>query len=123
MSKKILIVEDEETQIEAMSESLAKNGFVILKAANGKEGLDKALSEHPDLILLDIKMPIMGGMEMLKELRKDEWGADAAVILLTNVDDANTIAEGLGEDVQDYIVKSNWDIEKIVERVNDKFKD
>lgn len=122
MNKKILIVEDEETQIVAMSESLTKNGFEVLVASNGKEGLDKALKEHPDLILLDIVMPIMSGMEMLKELRKDEWGVSVPVILLTNVDDIEKVAEGLGEDVLDYIIKSDLNIDKVVERINNKLK-
>ena len=53
---------------------------------NGREGLVKAKAEKPDLILLDIRMPVMNGMEMLKELRRDVWGKSVPVIILTNFD-------------------------------------
>lgn len=122
MSKRILIVEDEEILMEAMAESLTKNGFEVLRAVNGKEGLDKALGEHPDLTLLDIMMPVMGGMDMLKELRKDEWGASAPVILLTNVEDDTKVLEGLEEGVHDYMIKAHWDTEKVVERIRKKLE-
>lgn len=122
MNKKILVVEDKEIQMEAMTEFLTQNSFDVSTAKNGKEGLDKALSEHPDLILLDIMMPVMGGIETLKELRRDEWGAEVPVILLTNLDDISKIAEGLEENVQDYLIKGDLNMEKLVERINNRLQ-
>lgn len=120
MPKKILIVEDEQALAEALAEALAKNGFAVSRAANGEQGLQAAMRERPDLILLDILLPVMDGMEMLKQLRQDEWGKDALVILLTNVNDAKKVAEGIAGKVYDYLIKSDWEVEKIVDKIKEK---
>ena len=78
--KKVLVVEDERTLRDALVKKLSKEEFTVLSAKDGKEGLDTALAEHPDLILLDILMPKMNGIEVLQKLREDEWGAKAKVI-------------------------------------------
>lgn len=83
--KTILIIEDDTSIRMALQEKLARENYVVVESADGKEGLAVALSQHPDLILLDIVMPVMGGEEMLKELRLDPWGKDVPVILLTNL--------------------------------------
>jgi DNA-binding response OmpR family regulator len=119
-NKKILVVEDEEILMEAMQIGLSKSGFTTLKAYNGEEGLEIALREHPDLILLDVMMPVMDGVEMLKKLREDDWGKSVKVIYLTNVGDTDKIADSLGNGVRDYLLKANWTVEKIIEKVNEK---
>ena len=73
-NKKILIVEDEEDMLRALVDELGHEGFETLEAKNGKEGLSIALKERPDLILLDILMPEMDGMAVMKHLRGDVWG-------------------------------------------------
>lgn len=70
----ILIVEDDVPELNALRDKFTHEGFSILEAKNGEEGLATALREHPDLILLDIIMPVMDGMTMLVNLRKDPWG-------------------------------------------------
>jgi len=83
---KILIVEDDALLLKMYSKMLADSSYEVKEAVNGKKGLEIALAEKPDLILLDIKMPVMNGMEMLKELRKDSWGKSVPVIILTNLE-------------------------------------
>lgn len=105
--------------LETLEKKFTQEGFVVLKAQNGEEGLRVALKEHPDLILLDIIMPVMGGMEMLGELRLDVWGKKVPVILLTNLNEPlmkNPLIVG----ENDYIVKANWSIENIVKTVKEK---
>ena len=83
--KKVLIVEDHGPIRQALAEKLVHEGMVALEAKDGEEGLATALKEKPDLILLDIIMPRMGGMAMLEELRKDDWGKKVPVIILSNL--------------------------------------
>jgi len=78
---KILVVDDEIQFIEMVQIRLEANGYEVIAANDGLEGLEKAESEHPDLILLDIMMPKMDGYTMLKELRGNEKIKDIPVIL------------------------------------------
>src|SRR3990167_5384599 len=78
---KILIIEDEKFISKAYQVGLAHEGFAVSAAYDGKEGLEKAKKEKPDLILLDIIMPVMDGLTMIKELRKQDWGKDLKVLV------------------------------------------
>lgn len=118
--KKILVVEDDKVLLNLMRDELTSEGFEVLGAANGKDGLDLALKAHPDLILVDIMMPIMNGMEMTTELRKDEWGKTAEIIVLTNLNSEKNIAEFLEKGAYDYLLKSDWSIDELVKRVKNK---
>ncbi len=118
--KKILIVEDEMPLANAIKDKLSKEGFSCILAKNGEEGLEMALSEKPDLVLLDIIMPRMDGMTMLSELRKDKWGMEVPVILLTNLSESKKVDEATAHQVYDYLVKSDWKLEDVVEKVKEK---
>lgn len=120
--KTILMVEDEAPMLTALADNFAEEGFSILKATNGVEGLALALSKHPDLILLDIVMPQMDGFTMLKKLRADEWGKKVPVFMLTNYSDNEKVAEALVDDVSEYFVKSDIKIEEVIARVKEKLK-
>lgn len=82
----ILLIEDELLDQKMYSKVLEDSGYKVEVASNGSDGLKMALAEHPDLILLDMLMPGMSGLETLTELRKNDWGRDARVIFLTNKD-------------------------------------
>jgi len=118
--KKILIAEDEAPILTVIADNLEASGFSVIKTTNGEEGLLSALHEHPDLILLDIMMPKMNGLEMLKRLRMNEWGKKVPVIVLTNYGDNEKVAEALGSDVSEYFVKSDIKIEEVIARVKAK---
>lgn len=79
-----MIIEDELPIRQVLRQELEKQNFSVYEAQNGEEGLGAALAQRPDLILLDIMMPKMHGIEVLDRLRKDSWGALVPVILLTN---------------------------------------
>jgi two-component system alkaline phosphatase synthesis response regulator PhoP len=120
--KKILIVEDEEPLRRILAEELAEEGFPVVEARNGEEGLASALEQKPDLILLDIVMPKMDGMNMLKKLRKDKWGKTASVMLLTNLDnDAGKTIEAARFGVYEFLVKSRWKMKEVIKRIKEKF--
>lgn len=115
--KKILIVEDEIALLYALSSQFDKKQFKVFQAVDGEEGLKSALDNHPDLILLDLLMPKMDGISMLKELRRDTWGKDVKVIILTNLSDAETVDEALKQGTYDYLVKTDWNLTEVIEKV------
>jgi len=120
--KKILIVEDEEALKMSLRRKFTGEGFEIVEASDGEEGLKVAEAEKPDLILLDIVMPVMDGMTMLKKLRQKKFGQDMPVVLLTNLADTDEVNQAMELNVFDYLVKSNWDIEDVVVKVKDKLE-
>ena len=115
--KKVLIVDDDNNLRKVLMDKLSLAGFEISGAPNGKEGLEKALEFHPDVILLDIIMPIMNGQQMLKELREDEWGKTAKVIMLTVIEDVASIAQAVEDGSLAYLIKTNETMDDVVEKV------
>ena len=122
--KRILVVEDEEAIQKAVSDSLTNQEFSTLAARDGNEGLEIALKEHPDLIILDILMPKMDGMVMLQKLRADEWGKSAPVIILTNVNPSTSsvINSVLENNPAYYLVKSDVKLKGITDKVREVLK-
>jgi two-component system alkaline phosphatase synthesis response regulator PhoP len=117
--QKILIVEDD-PQIQQIYEfKLEKSSFDVRTAANGEMGLAEAEAFTPDLILLDLRMPIMSGDTMLEQLRSKDWGADMRVIILTNIskDEAPRSLGFLG--VDRYVVKAHHTPSQVVEIVRE----
>lgn len=119
MEKRILIVEDETDIREAMAEAVTQAGFIVSTAPNGAVGLQEALAEHPDLILLDIVMPVMDGHAFLDRLRNDPWGRNAKVIMLTSMDDVRNIANAHEGNIADYIIKAHSSLDEIVQKVRE----
>lgn len=115
----ILVVEDDHAISEMYRMKLAKNGFNVLNAFNGQEGLELAEKHQPNLILLDIKMPVMTGDEMLAKMRKTDWGANIRVIVLTNIskDEAPHNLRILS--VDRYIVKAHHTPAQVVDIVGE----
>src|SRR3989344_544236 len=111
----VLVVEDEPALLRAISDSLKKEGLEVIEAKNGEEGLNIALDKSPDLILLDIILPKINGLELLKKLRSDARGKETPVIILTNLDDPLKVSEAMQYNVYDYFTKSNIDLSKIAE--------
>lgn len=123
MKKKVLIIEDDMLTADALLKRCQSENFDVVRAKNGEEGLKIALAEHPDLILLDIIMPVMDGVTTLKNLRKDDWGKDAKVMILTNLDDGKKVMEAVVNNTFDYLIKSDWKIEDIIEKIKSKLKE
>ncbi|HSW97818.1 MAG TPA: response regulator [Candidatus Saccharimonadales bacterium] len=112
--KKILIIEDEPALRHAVTTKLEYENFLVLQASDGQDGLQVALKEHPDIILLDIIMPVMDGLEVLKKLSEDAWGKKVPVVLLTNLSDELKVTERFPGNVVKYLVKSDVNLEDIV---------
>jgi len=101
----ILIVDDEKDLLDLIEYNLKKEGFDVLKAENGEEGIAVAKEKNPDLVLLDIMMPKMDGMQAVEEMRKDDQLKNIPIIFLTARSDEKTEVEGLNKGGDDYITK------------------
>lgn len=118
-NKKVLIVEDEAPLLQILVEKFTREGFTALGAKDGAEGLKMALSEQPDVILLDLVMPEVTGLDVLKKLRgANEWGEKVPIIILTNLGLNDRLQGEISKYEPAYcLIKSDWEIEAIVEKV------
>ncbi len=117
-NKKILIVEDDDLTLRMLSDVFRNRNFSVLEAINGKEALDTALRECPDIILLDIVIPEINGIQVLKRLRKSGCCKDIPIIVMTNLEGTQPIDEALEAGRCDFMIKTDWSISDIVKRVN-----
>jgi CheY-like chemotaxis protein len=104
---KILIIEDEPDLLKVFSDMLEQDKFEVIEAKDGKEGLQVAIDSKPDLILLDILMPVMDGIAVLKEIKINEALKNIPVIVLTNYSDNQKIAEAMEHGAYGYLIKIN----------------
>jgi two-component system response regulator MprA len=124
--KKVLIIEiieDEASQQKALTEKFMREGFRVISARDGEEGMRIALKEHPDIILLDIVMPKVDGLSLLKKLRgESSWGKTVPVILLTNLSaDNDKIISIIAEcEPAYYLVKADFTLDQVVEKVRER---
>lgn len=102
---RVLVVDDEADIVSTVQYRLEFCEFEVITAANGKEGLEKAANEKPDLILLDISMPVMNGHKMLERLKNSPDLKDIPVIMLTAYSDAKDVAKAADLGIVDYITK------------------
>ena len=119
MKQTVLIVEDEQDLREAMADYLRDNSYRVLEAEDGQQGLQMALSEHPDIILLDLMMPIMDGHQMLKKLREDRWGMTAKVIIMSAMDDVKHIGSAYEGGISEYIIKGEASLAELAKKVRE----
>ena len=121
--KTILIVEDEPALLKVYADGLTEEGFRIVRARNGQEGMEIALREKPALILLDILMPVMDGLTMMKKLREDHlWGKGVPIILLTNLSASEEeIMKAITKyEPAYYLVKSDYTLQDVVEKIQER---
>ena len=117
--KKILVIEDEKSVLKALAEKFTGAGFQVFQAENGEDGVTSVMANKPDLILLDLIMPVITGLQALKAIReKGDYGKNVPVIILTNLDPNDKISEEITQNQPTlYIVKSNLKIEEVINKV------
>jgi DNA-binding response OmpR family regulator len=103
MLKKVLIVDDEPDYCDALRDLLRSRGFEVAIALSGEEALPAYMQEKPDVVLLDIQMPGMDGLETLQELKVLDQGAN--VIMVTAIEDDEIVMRAMAEGALDYIIK------------------
>lgn len=121
--KKILIVEDDNFVAEVYIAKLAEMGYEATLAQNGEEGLKELKKNKIDLILLDILMPVMNGVEMLEEIKKRPEWKNIPVILLTNVGEKESIQKVRDLGVKNYLIKSHFTPAEVIEKIESVFKE
>lgn len=119
---KILIIENEPATRRILSDKLKLENFLTSESSNGLDGLEKALTEHPDLIILDLFMPKMNGMEVLKNLHADDWGKLVPIIILTNQNDDHHILEAIKDKNCEYLLKTSHNLASIIKKIKLKLK-
>ena len=122
---KIAVIEDEEVISKSLVGELEDAGFEVITAFDGEYGLQLVLKEKPDLILLDIVMPKMDGVTMMKDLRESgEYGKRVPIILLTNLNVDDKIMGDITQNQPSYyLVKSSYTMADVVERVRHSLKE
>lgn len=125
-NKKILVieeVEDEASLRNVLRDKFTLEGFSVFEARDGEEGLEIALREHPDLILLDILLPKMDGLTMMQKLREaNDWGKKVPIILLTNLSaNDERINKAITENEPAYyLVKSDYTMNDLVGKIRER---
>lgn len=118
--KKILIVEDDKSVSDALKIKLKEEGFAVDRVENGIECLKYLEVQYPDLILLDVVMPGLDGIEILKRVKEKKDTKEIVVVILTNSDSDEKVAEAVLHNAQGYLLKTDQTLESIVEYVKSK---
>lgn len=114
--KKLLVIDDDSLVRSAVVESFKDDSEIqVIEAHDGEAGLKVALSERPDLILLDENMPKLSGQEVIEKLRNDAWGAEVPIVAFTVNDDVSLMNKKLQAGVTEYLDKSTIEIDAVAE--------
>lgn len=117
MAKKILLIEDEQLMIDLLKRKLTQEGYEISVAKDGIEGLEKMREIKPDLILLDIVMPRMGGFEVMEEMIKEEELKKMPVIVISNSGQPVELDRAKQLGAKDWLIKTDFDPQEVVEKI------
>jgi DNA-binding response OmpR family regulator len=120
--KKILIVEDDKFLSSALRVKLTKSGFEVKNASDGEEALRIVAEFSPDLILLDLVMPVKDGFAVLEELKAHETWKQIPVIIASNLGQKEDIERGMKLGATDYVVKSDLSLDTLIEKINSRLK-
>lgn len=117
--KRILIVEDDPDLLETLERQFADRAgdCEVTGVRDGVSALQVAHVLHPDVILLDLFIPQLKGLDMLRALRASDWGKNVNVIVLTNFDESGFLQEAIALGAADFLVKAHYSLEQVVERV------
>ena len=117
--QKILIVEDDRFLHDLSKKKFINEGYQVVSAFNGKEALERAQTELPTLIVLDILLPEIDGMDVLEGLKKDPKTRNIPVIIVSNYSDRERIQQGLKLGATDYMIKAHFSPDDIVKKVKE----
>jgi len=102
---KVLIVDDEPFNLDYLEQALEDSNYQIITASNGRDALDKIHGEQPDLVLLDLMMPVLDGFAVLAQLNADSLLRDIPVIIISAEHDSKSVVKGIKQGAEDYLTK------------------
>ncbi len=114
---KILLIDDDEALTTIFTAALTKEGFQVVAVNTGQEGIDKATTETPDLILLDQVLPDFSGNDILKQLKLDEKTKNIPVIILSNFSQEELVKEAINQGAVDYVFKYQVEVKDVIEKI------
>lgn len=117
MAKKILIIEDEELILALLQKKLTNEGYEVLIAKNGEAGLEKMKEASPDLVLLDIIMPKMGGFEVMEEMGKDPELKKIPVIIISNSGQPVELDRVQRLGARDWLIKAEFNPQEVIDKI------
>ncbi len=117
--KKIVIAEDDNFIAEMYIAKLLSEGFEVEHAQDGQEAIEKICKVQPDIVLLDILMPKLDGIEVLKRIRADKKVKNTTVIILTNANEKDHISKAMEMGANDYLIKSSFTPDEIVSKIKE----
>lgn len=120
---KVLVIEDEVPILDLYDKKFTSKGYEVIRAEDGETGIDKALSEKPDIIILDVMLPMMNGFEVLKRLKKEISTRDIPIVILSNYGEMPNITEGMLGGAAEYLIKVEHTPEEVVEIAQDVLAD
>lgn len=101
----VLIVDDEPFNIEVLEQAMDESEYRVLTASNGKEAWEKIKNEEPDLVLLDLMMPVMDGFEVLAKVKDDPMLRNIPIIIVSAEQDSKSVVKGIKQGAEDYLTK------------------
>jgi DNA-binding response OmpR family regulator len=116
---KILLIDDDEALTTIFTAALTKEGFTVIVANTGQEGLNKAETESPNLILLDQVMPDFSGNDVLKQLKANEKTKPIPVVILSNFSQEELVKEAINQGAVDYVFKFQIEPKDVIKKIND----
>lgn len=117
MNQKILIIEDDKFLRDLIVQKLQKEGYVVVEAVDGEEGVAKAREDQADLVLLDLILPGMDGFMVLEQIKKDQKTKDMPVIILSNLGQKEDVDRGLRLGAADFLIKAHFTPGEIIEKI------
>lgn len=117
IKKQVLIIEDDPLLIKMYKTKLLNEGFEVLTAADGQEGLGLALKHFPDAIILDVMMPKLSGLDMLKKLSKDPKASQIPVVIISNLSQSDEAQKAQELGAKEYLIKANFTPKEVIEKV------
>ena len=120
MAKTVLIVEDEQSMQRALKSKLEHAGYAVHTAVDGEEALASLRGTKPDLVLLDLIMPKVDGISVLRQMKADDGLRSVPVVILTNLSSGDKVAEAMQLGTFDFLVKANYSLDDVLKKVADR---